>query len=144
MQVLRSTLVLLAAFALGVSFVIPTEDLLDTAYDESEVPPYESTLPFSISQNESALAAKQEFPTRFQREVKRKILSEPSGRETHPSAIQSRSSITRFAVKGSTPLEHIACAAQACGAQLSIRPSIRTTTRSRFGSEESRKTYQGA
>ncbi|HEX4920288.1 MAG TPA: hypothetical protein VFV92_06060 [Candidatus Bathyarchaeia archaeon] len=84
MQVLRSTLVLLAAFALSVSFVIPAQDLLETAYDESEVLPYERTLPFCISQNESALAPKREFPRQFQREVKQKILAEPSEHEAQP------------------------------------------------------------
>ena len=84
MQVLRPALVLLAAFALSLSFVIPAEDLVNTAYDDSEVLPYESTLPFSITQDESVLAPKQEFPPQ-QREGKRRMLAEPSEREARPT-----------------------------------------------------------
>ena len=47
MRVLRSAFVLLATFALSVSFAVPTEDLSETAYDESESLPYEMPPPCS-------------------------------------------------------------------------------------------------
>jgi hypothetical protein len=47
MRALHSALVLLATFALSVSFAVSAEDLPETAYDESESLPYEMTLPLS-------------------------------------------------------------------------------------------------
>ena len=47
MRVLRSALVLLATFALSVSFAVSAEDLPETSYDESESLPYEMTPPLS-------------------------------------------------------------------------------------------------
>lgn len=47
MRVLRCALVLLATFALSVSFALPAEDWPETAYDESESLPYEMTPPLS-------------------------------------------------------------------------------------------------
>jgi len=47
MRVLRSALVVLATFALSLSFAVPAEDLPETAYDESESLPYEMTPPLS-------------------------------------------------------------------------------------------------
>jgi hypothetical protein len=41
MRILCPALVLLATFALTLSFVLPAENLLETAYDESESLPYE-------------------------------------------------------------------------------------------------------
>ena len=84
MRVLRTALVLLAAFALSLSFAVPVEDVPETSYDESEALPYESTPPFSIMEQESVLAPRLEFPPQLQREAKRKMLAEPSERETHP------------------------------------------------------------
>jgi hypothetical protein len=43
MRRLHYVLVLLATFALSVSFAVPAEDLPETAYDESESLPYEMT-----------------------------------------------------------------------------------------------------
>ena len=43
MRTLRSALVLLAAFALSLSFAVSAEDLPETAYDESESLSYEMT-----------------------------------------------------------------------------------------------------
>jgi hypothetical protein len=43
MGVLRAALVLLATLALGLSFAVPAEDVLETPYDESESLPYEMT-----------------------------------------------------------------------------------------------------
>ncbi len=40
----RVTLVVLAVLGLSLFLVLPAEDLTDTAYDESELLPYESTL----------------------------------------------------------------------------------------------------
>ena len=45
----RYVLVLLVAFAFGLSFALPTEDVPETAYDESESLPYES-VPLSSSE----------------------------------------------------------------------------------------------
>jgi hypothetical protein len=83
MKLLRFALVLLATLALSVSFVIPAEDLLDTAYDESEALPYECTSSFFITQHESALAPTQGLPAQFQREAKRRVLAQPSEHEAH-------------------------------------------------------------
>jgi len=47
-RVLRSALVLLAAFLLSLSFAVPAEDVSETPYDESECLPYEGTPLFSI------------------------------------------------------------------------------------------------
>ena len=47
MRVLRSALVVLATFALSVSFAVSAEDLPETSYDESESLPYEMTPPLS-------------------------------------------------------------------------------------------------
>jgi len=41
MRVLRSALVLLATFSLGLSLALPAQDFPETAYDESESLPYE-------------------------------------------------------------------------------------------------------
>ena len=54
MRVLRCALVLLAAFSLSLSFVIPVEDVLATDYDESEAMPYESTPLFSTVLRQAA------------------------------------------------------------------------------------------
>ena len=43
----RPALVLLIAVVLGVSVAVPAEDVPETAYDESESLPYESTSVFS-------------------------------------------------------------------------------------------------
>ena len=45
----RSVLVLLVALVLSVSFAVPTEDVPETAYDESEALPYERTPVVSIA-----------------------------------------------------------------------------------------------
>lgn len=84
MSVVHSFLVVLAALVLGLSFAVPVEDVPETLYDESETLPYESTPPFSIVQQESALAPRLEFPPQFQRQAKRKMPAQPSERETHP------------------------------------------------------------
>jgi len=55
MRVLRSVLVVLAAFALSLSLAVPAEDLPETAYDESETLPYEMTSTLSAVVQESAL-----------------------------------------------------------------------------------------
>ncbi len=47
MRVLSSALVLLATFALSLSFAVPAEDVSETRYDESESLPYEITPPLS-------------------------------------------------------------------------------------------------
>jgi hypothetical protein len=54
MSKLRCILVMLAAFALSLSFVVPANDPPETPYDESEALPYESTPLFSITLQESA------------------------------------------------------------------------------------------
>jgi hypothetical protein len=84
MRVVRFALVLLAAFTLSSSFVIPADDVLETPYDESEALPYETTPSFSIIQQESALALRLEFPLQFHRDAKRKMLAEQSERDAHP------------------------------------------------------------
>ena len=48
MRVLRSALVLLATFTLSLSFAVPTEDVPETPYDESELLPYEMTPLISV------------------------------------------------------------------------------------------------
>ena len=45
----RSVLVLLIAVVLAMSVAVPAEDVPETAYDESEALPYESTSVFSIA-----------------------------------------------------------------------------------------------
>lgn len=45
----RSVLILLVTLVLGASFVLPQEDLPETAYDESESLPYEGTPVFSVA-----------------------------------------------------------------------------------------------
>ena len=45
----RPALVLLIAVVLGLSVAVPAEDVPETAYDESESLPYESTSVFSIA-----------------------------------------------------------------------------------------------
>jgi len=84
MRFLRSALVLLAAFALSLSFAVPIEDVPETSYNESEALPYEGTPPFSIMQQESALASRLESSPQLQREAKREMLAEPSECEAHP------------------------------------------------------------
>jgi len=83
MTVLRLALVLLATFALSVSFAIPAEDVLETAYDESEVLAYESTPSFSLVHQQSALAPSWEVPLRLRREAKDKMHAERSDCEAH-------------------------------------------------------------
>ncbi len=48
MRKLRSGFVLLLAIVLGLSLAAVPEDVPETAFDESETPPYESTPLFSI------------------------------------------------------------------------------------------------
>src|SRR5215467_14420410 len=48
----RSILLLLAALVLGVSIVVPAEDMLETAYDESESLPFESAPMLSLAVTE--------------------------------------------------------------------------------------------
>ena len=48
MRTPRSAIVLLLLLGFGVSLAVPAQDLPDTAYDESETLPYESTPLFSI------------------------------------------------------------------------------------------------
>jgi len=54
MRKLRSVFVLLTALTLIWSFAVPTEDVPETPYDESEALPYEATPLFSIVLQESA------------------------------------------------------------------------------------------
>jgi hypothetical protein len=49
----RSVLVLLVALVLSVSFAVPAEDVPETAYDESESLPCESTPVVSIAASET-------------------------------------------------------------------------------------------
>jgi hypothetical protein len=49
----RSVLVLLVALVLSVSFAVPAEDVPETAYDESESPPCESTAVVFIAASET-------------------------------------------------------------------------------------------
>jgi len=62
MSKLRFLLVVVAAFAVTLSFAVPAEDIPETPYDESEALPYESTLSFSVILEESA-QAQQSVPT---------------------------------------------------------------------------------
>ena len=57
MTKLRSVLVLLFALVLSVSFAVPAEDVPETAYDESESLPYESTPVVSIAVSETVTKA---------------------------------------------------------------------------------------
>ena len=82
MTVVRFALVLLAAFAIGLSLALPAEDVPETPYDESESMPYESTPSFSIMPQESALAPKLNYRSQLHREAKRKM---PAGRPEHES-----------------------------------------------------------
>jgi hypothetical protein len=63
MRVLRSALVLLATFALNVSFAIPAEDVPETAYDESESLPYEMAPLFSADLVQESSPILQFVPT---------------------------------------------------------------------------------
>jgi hypothetical protein len=51
-----STLVLCARLGFGVSQVVSAEDVPETAYDESEAPPYVSTSVFSIAVSKGIVA----------------------------------------------------------------------------------------
>jgi hypothetical protein len=51
----RSVLVLLVALVLSMSFAVPAEDVPETAYDESEALPYESTPVISIAAPKNAV-----------------------------------------------------------------------------------------
>ena len=84
MRVLRSVLVLLAAFALSMSFAIPVEDLPDTSYDESEAAPYERTPPFSVMQQEFELAPGSEFPSSSSGKLNTKYALSRRSAKTHP------------------------------------------------------------
>jgi hypothetical protein len=53
----RSVLVLLVALVLSVSFAVPAEDVPETAYDESESLPFESTPEVSIAMPEAVAEA---------------------------------------------------------------------------------------
>jgi hypothetical protein len=78
MRVLHFALVLLAIFALSISFAIPTEDVPETPYDESEALPYEMTPPFSGDLVQASAPSLQVVPI-----VPRDLLStrrHPSGR----------------------------------------------------------------
>jgi hypothetical protein len=62
MRLLRSALVLLATFALSSSFAVPTEDLSETLYDESDALPYEITRPLSGDLVQESVQALQVVP----------------------------------------------------------------------------------
>ncbi len=62
MRVLRSALVLLATFALNLSFAVPTEDVPETPYDESELLPYEMTPPLPVTLVKESVPALQVVP----------------------------------------------------------------------------------
>lgn len=114
MRVLRTALVLLAAFALSLSFAVPVEDVPETSYDESEALPYESTPPFSIMEQESVLAPRLEFPPSSSAKLNAKCSPSRRSAKRIPSAIQSSSSVTRFAVKDSTIPNTLLVQPQAC------------------------------
>jgi hypothetical protein len=89
MSRLRCVLVVLAAFALSLSFAVPAEDVPETPYDESEALPYESTPPFSVMLQESARVLQSmltpTFPFCFHPTARRdEILTEQSARIPHP------------------------------------------------------------
>ena len=126
MSVVHSFLVVLAALVLGLSFAVPVEDVPETLYDESETLPYESTPPFSIVQQESALAPRLEFPPSSSAKLNAKCPPSRRSAKRIPSAIQSSSSITRFAVKDSTTPNALHVQPQACVAQGSVTSSNRT------------------
>jgi len=76
MRVVRFTLVLLTAVALSLSFALPAEDVLETAYDESEALPYESTPPYFVMQDRPTLAPALEFLFQVRREPKGEMPAE--------------------------------------------------------------------
>ena len=89
MSKLRCILVVLAVFALSLSFAVPEEDVPETPYDESEALPYESTPLFSIMLQESARAPQwvvtRAFPLQFHPTTGRdEIRSERLARTPHP------------------------------------------------------------
>ncbi len=91
MRKLRSVLVLLAVFALSLSFAVPAEDVQETAYDESEALPYESTPLFSIMLEESERAAQLVLTSAFLPRVnptcrRDEILAAQSEQTVRPSA----------------------------------------------------------
>ena len=49
MRTWRSALIFAMAYVLILGFAVPTEDAPDTAYDESELLPYEATPPFAVA-----------------------------------------------------------------------------------------------
>jgi len=53
----RSLFILFLGLVLSVSFVVPAEDVFETAYDESESLPFESTSVFSVSRPETIAQA---------------------------------------------------------------------------------------
>ena len=81
---LRCVLVVLAASGLFLSFAVPSEDLPETLYDESEALPYEGTPPFSIIEEESALILKSKLSTQLHSGTKRQMLAELSEGKAHP------------------------------------------------------------
>ena len=88
MGALRTSTVLLAAFALCLSFAVPGEDLPETAYDESEAMPYEGTAVFSLALGESPCAIQSAPPVNLFHlnplSKAAKVSSRPGQRSAHP------------------------------------------------------------
>jgi hypothetical protein len=89
MRVLHSLLVLLAAFALSLSFAVPANDVPESPYDESEALPYEAAPLFSIMLQESARALQSvltlALPIHFDPTARRnETLAEQLARTPHP------------------------------------------------------------
>jgi len=85
MRVLRSALVLFAAFALSLSLAVPVEDLPETPFDESESLPYEITPRCSVVQQQPGIALELEFPLQLHLEAKGKGLARHSKSEAQPT-----------------------------------------------------------
>ena len=58
---LRSVLVIVALLSLGLALVVPAEDLLETAYDESEALPYAGLPLFSLTVPQASALATAEL-----------------------------------------------------------------------------------
>jgi hypothetical protein len=103
MRLLCSALVLLATFALSSSFAVPTEDLSETLYDESDSLPYEITRPLSgdlVQESVQALQVVPIVPSRLFSPLRRGLDGpgvESCERITPPT--RSSSSITHCAVR---------------------------------------------
>jgi len=85
MTVVRFAIIVLMSLSLGVFLVLPLEDLPETAFDESETPPFESTALFS-GRLLQALVRTPELKLKLDAQFRLDSLARPQGQvERRPS-----------------------------------------------------------